>query len=333
MGVKILLNNPIGKDVTIDDLFKQGFKAVLLATGAHKSMKAGIAGESSPGVLNAFTFLEDVKAGKSVTLGGKVGVIGGGNAAIDAARTALRVGASESFIIYRRTRVEMPAMKREIAAGVEEGVKIIELATPVRTISSDGKLKGIECLANQLGDPDESGRRRPIPIQGSEYTLSLDHLILAVGEEADLAYLQENHGLQISKRNTIMTDTETLATARAGLFAAGDVVTGPSTIADSIAGGKLAAASIHKFLRGQPLIREYSVTAPSPYVEPVKRTEADLELNRFPMPCAPVPERVAGFGVVELGYSEEAALKESMRCLRCDIAARNADSPGGSNHG
>ena len=117
MGVKILLNTPIGKDLTVDDLFKQGFKAILLATGAHKSMKAGIAGESSPGVLNAFTFLEDVKAGKSVTLGGKVGVIGGGNAAIDAARTALRVGASESFIIYRRTRAEMPAMKREIAAG------------------------------------------------------------------------------------------------------------------------------------------------------------------------------------------------------------------------
>lgn len=329
MGVKILTNTRIGSDITLNDLLSQGFKAIVLATGAHRSLKADFTGEDGPGVLNAFSFLEDVKQGKKVTLGLKVGVIGGGNSAIDAARTALRAGAAEVFIIYRRTRVEMPAMKREFEAGLEEGIRIVELAAPVRTICADGRLTGIECLAMRLGDPDESGRRRPVPQPGSEFTLPLDNVILAIGEEPDLSYLPEGHGIEISRWNTIMADPETLATARAGVFAAGDLVTGPSSIADSIAGGKLAAVSVHKFLRGQPLAGEYAVTPPSPYVKPVERAEEDLELKRVTMPCAPAPERIRNFGVVELGYSERAAQKEARRCLRCDLTARSSASTGG----
>ncbi len=318
-GVNILTNTPVGPDLTLDNLFNQGYKAILLAVGAHRSLKLDLPGVDTPGVMDAFGFLEMVKTGKKVSLGEKVGVIGGGNAAIDAARTALRTGAKEVSIIYRRSRAEMPAMKREIEAGVEEGVKIMELAAPVRIITDNGRLVGVECLAMQLGEYDETGRRRPIPIPGSEFIFRLGNLLLAIGEEPDLSFLPPGHGLEVSQRNTIVTDPETLATGRPGVFAAGDAVTGPSTIADSIASGKLAAVSIDKFLRGKPLVRAYSITAPSPYVEPVERTEEVLELRRFPMPCAPVAERVHNFSMVELGLSEEMARKEAFRCLRCDL--------------
>lgn len=285
-----------------------------------------LTGEDTPGVMKAFALLEAIKRGEKVSLGEKVGVVGGGNAAIDAARTALRIGATEVSIIYRRSRAEMPAIKREIEAGFEEGVKILELATPARIITRNGRLTDVECLAMELGDYDDTGRRQPIPIPHSEFTFPLDSLILAIGEEPDLSFLPPDHGLDISKRNTITPDPETLATGRSGIFAAGDVVTGPSTIADSIASGKLAAASINKFLRGQPIVREYTVTEPSPYVEPVERTGEELELRRFPMPCAPVAERVRNFGVVELGLTEEVALKEAKRCLRCDLAVISKDA-------
>jgi NADH-quinone oxidoreductase subunit F len=318
-GVEILTNSPIGPNLTLDDLFNKGYKAILLAIGAHHGLKLGLAGEETPGVMDAFSFLKKLKIGNKVELGEKVAIVGGGNAAIDAARTALRCGSSEVSIIYRRTKVEMPAMKKEIEAGVEEGIKIVELTAPVRIISENGRLSGIECIAMGLGDFDDSGRRKPVPIGGSEFIIPLNSLILAVGEVPDLSFMPQGNGLEVSPRRTIATNPETLATARPGIFAAGDAVTGPSTIADSIAGGKQAALSIHKFLRGQPVVREYSVTAPSPYVEPVERTEEDLEMKRFPMPCAPVTERIFNFKAVELGLDEPTAIKESHRCLRCDM--------------
>ena len=318
-GVTILTNTPVGQNPTIDDLFAQGYKAILLATGAHRSLKLGLPSEDIPDVIDAFGFLKAIKFGKAVSIGEKVGVIGGGNCAIDAARTALRTGAKEVSIIYRRSKAEMPAMKREIEAGVEEGVKIIELTAPVRIITRSGRLAGVECLAIELGDFDDTGRRRPIPIPGSEFVIMLDNLIPAIGEEPDLSFLPPGYGLEISNRNTIAVDPESLATNRPGIFAAGDAVTGPSTIADSIASGKLAAQSIHKFLQGQPVVRDYSITVPCPRVEPVPQTEEMFELQRFPMPCAPAAERVHNFGLVELGLSEEVALKEARRCLRCDM--------------
>ncbi len=318
-GVTILTNTPVGGNPSLDDLLGEGYKAILLATGAHRSLRLGIPGEDIAGVVGALGLLAAIKQGQRALLGEKVGVIGGGNAAIDAARTALRAGAKKVFVIYRRSKAEMPAMRREIDAGVEEGVEIVGLAGPVRIVSRDGQLAGIECLAMGLGDFDDTGRRRPIPIPGSEFVFPLDNLIVAVGEEPDLSFLATGQGLEISKRNTIVTDPETLATVRPGIFAAGDVVTGPSTIADSIASGKLAAVSIHKYLRGEPVLREYTVTAPSPRVEPAPRTEEILELKRRPMPCGPAGERIGNFGVVELGLSEEMARKEALRCLRCDM--------------
>ncbi len=324
-GIEILTNTPVGPDLTFDNLFARDYKAILLAVGAHRSLRLGLPGEDTPGVMYAFDFLKAIKAGNSVLLGEKVGVIGGGNAAIDAARTALRAGAKDVSIIYRRSKAEMPAMKREIEAGVEEGIKIIELCAPSRIVASDGKLSGIECLDVELGEYDETDRRLPVLIKGSESVRQVDTLILAVGEEPDLSFLPPGHGLELSNRNTIVIYPETLATGREGIFAAGDAVTGPSTIADSIASGKLAAASIHRFLRGQSVRHEYTVTQPSPYVEPVPRTEEDLEAKRFPMPCAEVSQRVNNFNLVELGLTEEMAIKEARRCLRCDLAAATKD--------
>ncbi|MBI4758424.1 MAG: NADH-quinone oxidoreductase subunit NuoF, partial [Chloroflexi bacterium] len=302
-GVKIQTNTAVGQGLTLDDLFARGYKAILLAVGAHKSLKLNIPGEGTAGVIDALEFLKMAKLGKAVPLGERVAVIGGGNAAIDAARTALRVGGKKISILYRRTRAEMPAMKREIEAGVEEGVEIRELVSPTRILSRDSRLASLECVSMELGEFDETGRRRPMPIPYSEFIMPLDSLIVAVGEEPDLSFLPRNHGLGISRRNTIIVDPETLVTGRPGIFAAGDAVTGPSTIADSIASGKLAAVSIHKYLRGQPLAREYTVTGPSPHVEPIERTEEEIELQRYRMPCAPVEERVGSFNVVELGYS------------------------------
>lgn len=318
-GVRIITNRPVGRDLTFDDLFAQDYKAILLAVGAHRGLKLGLPGEDTPGIMDGLDFLKAVKLGKKVQLGEKVGIIGGGNAAIDAARTALRVGAKKVSIIYRRTKAEMPAIKREVEAGLEEGVELVELAAPTRIIAKNGRLTGIECVAMELGEYDETGRRRPIPIPHSEFIFPLDNLILAIGEEPDLSFLPTGHGLQISKRNTIAVDPETLATVRPGIFAAGDCVTGPSTIADSIASGKQAAVSIHQYLRGRRVAREYTVTRPSPYVPPIERGAEELEAVRPTMPCAPVAERVRNFSVVELGLSEEMAVKEARRCLRCDL--------------
>jgi NADH-quinone oxidoreductase subunit F len=318
-GVEVRTNAPVGRNPSLDDLLLQGYAAVLLAVGAHESRRMEVPGEDGAGVLEALAFLKAIKQGRKPPLGRRVAVVGGGNAAIDAARTARRVGAQEVTIIYRRTRAEMPAIRREVEAGLEEGVAILELATPVRVLHENGRLVGLACLRMKLGEYDKTGRRRPDPVPGSEFVFPLDNLILAVGEQPDLAFLPNGHGLPISPRNTILADPETLATPRPGVFAAGDCVTGPSTIADSIGGGKLAAAMIHKYLRAQPVVRDYAVTPSSPYVPPVERSIEEVEQQRLPMPMAPAAERVHDFRLVELGLSEEMALKEARRCLRCDL--------------
>ncbi|KPK95886.1 hydrogenase [bacterium SM23_31] len=321
LGVKIKSGMTIGNDLTITDLLQQGYKAIFIAVGAHKSLKLGIKGENKEGVIDSLEFLKDVKSGKKVNLGEKVAVIGGGNCAIDAARTAWRLG-SKVFLIYRRTVDEMPAIKKEVQEGFKEGIKFIFLSAPVKIVSQNGKITGLTCIKMKLGDYDESGRRRPVPIEGSEFDIEIDNLIPAIGEEPNLSDLMNGITLKTSKRNTILVDPETLATDIPGIFAGGDCVTGPSTIADSIAQGKLAAASILKFLRGESLKREYKVTEPSEYIEPLVLSDEEIEelseLARPVMPTIPVEKRAGNFNVVELGLSEEVSIKEAKRCLRCD---------------
>jgi NADPH-dependent glutamate synthase beta subunit-like oxidoreductase len=248
MGVEIRTDITVGKDLTIDDLLERGYKAIFIATGAHKSRKLGVEGEGLRGVLHALDFLRDVNLGKKVKLGDRIAVIGGGNVAVDAARTALRLGAKEVNILYRRSRAEMPANPWEVREAESDGVKIQFLVTPKRILGKDGQVAAVECVRMRLGEPDESGRRRPIPIEGSEYTTDLDSVILAIGEAPDLSLLPK--GMEVAEGNTIAVDPFTMETSLPGVFAGGDAVSGPATVIEAIVAGKRAAVSIDRYLKG-----------------------------------------------------------------------------------
>ncbi len=339
-GVKIETNTALGEDISIDGLLEEGFKAIFIAIGAHKSLKLNIPNEDAEGVLDSIEFLKAVNLGKEVKIGKKVGIIGGGNAAVDAARVANRLPDCEKVtIVYRRTRAEMPAFKEEVDEGIEEGIDIQFLAAPVKVLTKDGKVTGIECIRMKLGDIDKSGRRRPVPIKGSEFTVELDTLIPAISERPDISFMTEKDQLKTSKWDTVVVDEETLTTSRAGVFAGGDVVTGPGTVVEAISAGKTAAESINKFLRGQSLAREYEVTRPSMYVESVKLTDEEIEQAQRPeMPALSAEERMKNFKEVTLGFTEEIAIKEARRCLRCDLGTEDAkkfleeSKHGKSNH-
>lgn len=322
--VNIRTNIRFGKDFSIDDLFKEGYKTIFISLGAHKSMKLAIPGEDADGVLDSIEFLRAVNLGKKVKIGKRVGIIGGGNAAVDAARVANRLPeCGEVTIIYRRTRVEMPAFKEEVDSAIEEGIDIKFLAAPTKILTQNGRLTAIECIRMELGEIDKSGRRRPVPVEGSEFTIELDILIPAISEQPDTGFLTEKDGIKISRWGTIEVEQETLATSREGVFAGGDVVTGPNTVIEAIAAGKLAAESIGKYLRGENLAREYKVTRPSVYIEPVELTEKEIEelseAKRPEMPNLLPEERIKNFREVSLGFTEEMAIKEASRCLRCDL--------------
>lgn len=249
LGVEIKTNTPIGKDLTLDDLFAQGYKAVFIAVGAHQSMRLNIPGEEAEGVVHGVDFLRDLNLGREVWVGDRVGIIGGGNVAMDAARSALRLGAKEVLILYRRSRQEMPASTEEIEAAEHEGVKIEYLVAPVEVLTNQGKVVGLRCVRMRLGEPDTSGRRRPIPIEGSEFNVELDMIIPAIGQAADLSFIPEDSGIEV-RRGRIVVSPDTLATTRPGVFAGGDVVTGPWIAIEAIAAGKKAALSIDAYLRG-----------------------------------------------------------------------------------
>ncbi len=326
-GVEIKTDTAVGKDVTLDGLRAEGYKAFFVATGAHVGLKLGIEGEDAEGVMDAVAFLRDVNLGRGRKPGDRVGVVGGGNAAIDAARTALRMGASEVHILYRRTRKEMPAQHEEIDAALDEGVQLHVLVAPKRVLTEQGRMTAVECLRMELGDIDRSGRRRPVPVEGSEFTLELDALIPAISQEPDLSWLAGSPTVEVSTWKTIVADAETLQTAAPDVFAGGDVVTGPYTVTGAMGQGKRAAAMIHKYLRGEPLQAAYEPTRPTVEVPTYQMTEEELETikARPGVPCRSAPDRVSDFGEVDLCLSDERAMDEAKRCLRCD--ATSAQKP------
>jgi len=320
-GVQIETNVALGKDFTIDDLLARDFKAVFIATGAHKSMRLGVEGEEATGVVQGTGLLKAVNLGEKIKLGARVGVVGGGNAAIDAARVAVRdKNVKQVTVLYRRTRQEMPAFKEEIEAAIEEGVDIQYLAAPVKVLCENGRVTGVRCIRMRLGEVDASGRRSPVPIEGSEFSLDLDTLIPAIGERADSSIFTAKDKLGISRWGTIEVDSSNLTTGRPGIFAGGDAVTGPGTVVEAMAAGKLAAQTIEKYLEGQSLDREYALTRPSIYIEPVELSEEELARTRRPkMPRLTRAARKKNFKEVELGLSETAAVAEARRCLRCEL--------------
>lgn len=261
LGVKFKVNTIIGRTLTVDDLLdREGFDAVFLGTGAGLPVFLNIPGENLNGVYSANEFLTRVNLMKAylfpqydtpIRVGKRVAVIGGGNTAMDSARTALRLGPEKVFLIYRRSRTEMPARIEEIQHGEEEGIEFMMLTNPVRFIGENGWLKAVECIRMELGEPDESGRRRPVPIPGSEFVLEIDTCIVAVGNRPNSLVPSTTPGLQTGRHGTVVVDEETFATTRPGVFAGGDIVTGAATVILAMGAGKQAAAAIDKYVRSR----------------------------------------------------------------------------------
>ncbi|HDM26904.1 MAG TPA: 4Fe-4S ferredoxin, partial [Candidatus Bathyarchaeota archaeon] len=312
LGVSVETGVCLGRDVTLESLFKDGYGAIFVAVGAHESRRLGVEGEGLDGVLHALDFLKAVKLGEHVSVGKRVAVIGGGDVAIDSARTALRLGAEEVTVLYRRSRKEMPASPEQVRRAEEEGVKLHFLVAPVGFLGG-GRVSAVRLVRMRLGEPDESGRRRPIPIPNSEFTLPFDTIIVAIGEAPKTAYLSSS--LKLDRRGRIEVDSLTLETSMKGVFAGGDVVTGPATVVEAIAAGKRAAESIHRYLRGLDL------RAGRRRPKKVERRMAPPVSwkVRAPVPVLPPEERIKGFMEVELGYDEETAIREASRCLKCAL--------------
>lgn len=320
-NINIQYNIEMGKDITIDSLLNDGYKAIFLAMGAHKSKLLNIEGEDLEGVYPAIEFLKHFNLKGENLARGKVGVIGGGDSAIDAARVSLRQDAVESVtVLYRRTRQEMPALQHEIDAAIEEGVSLITLVSPVKILSKDGKLSGVEIVKNELGELDSSGRRNPVPIPGSEEVLSFDTLIVTIGDTPDVAYISDM-GIKVDKWGMLIVDKDTLQTNRKGVFAGGDVVTGPKTVVEAIAAGKKAALMIDRYLQEQELKQPIEVNLPKVYVPPLNGNgiEELSQAARVKLPTIALEKRKKSLDEVELVLSNEEAKYEASRCLRCDL--------------
>ena len=316
LGVEIRTNTALGREITVKDLFNQGYKAIYLALGTQKGIPLRIPGEDAEGVLQGVDFLREFNQKGKVSVGNRVAIIGGGNVAIDCARSAIRLGAKEVKIIYRRSRQEMPASEEEIRAAEEEGVKIVYLSAPQKVIVRDGKVAGLTCIEMELGEPDSSGRRRPIPIPGTEYDMEIDQVIAAIGQRADLSYLEQIEGLRFTRWGTVETDPVTYETSVPGIFAGGDLQTGPGIAIGAIAAGMEAAESIERYIDGRDMKEgRGSVSIESPEYRPI--SEDEPRLQRKSSPHLPVEERKGTFAEVELGLSEDDARKEAERCLNC----------------
>ncbi|MCC7211631.1 MAG: FAD-binding protein [Candidatus Brocadia sp.] len=320
-GVDIKTNCAIGSPgKSIQDLFQEGYKAVFIAVGAQRGKRLEIPGEDgTQGVMDCLEFLKNVNEGDVRSPGEKVAVIGGGNSAIDAVRTAKRL-CQDAFIVYRRTREEMPALPWEIEEAEHEGVQFHFLSAPVRVVTENGKVKALECIKMRLGKPDSSGRRRPEPVPDSAFTIETDCIITAISQEADLAFLGDNYGLGVTKWGTIAVD-DNLLTNKQGVFAGGDVTLGPSTIIECIAQGHTAANSIDKYIRGE----EIKKPAEKVWVTLLENEFDEREGNydavpRQQMGLLPVEKRESTFDLVELGLTESQAKIEALRCLKCDLS-------------
>jgi len=321
LGVKFKLNTRIGKDITLDNLFREGFKAIFIATGAHIARKLGIKAKDSRYVVDGVKFLHNVNAGKKPKPKARVAIIGGGNVAIDCTRTCLRLGFKEVTIIYRRSRDEMPGRKEEVEEAEKEGAKITFLATPVGILTQAGKVVGVKCIRMELGEPDASGRKRPIPISGSEFKMKTDMIISAIGEQPDLTFLAGEKEIGTTEQGTIEIDPSSCQTSRLGVFSGGDCATGPATIIEAIASGNRAARSIDQYLTTGHISRtdDQLMEEVSHRVNLLSQRDGGLiakTYRHFPE-LLPIPSRVKNFDEVEKVLTTEAALAEAERCLHC----------------
>ncbi len=323
-GIEIQYNSPINMNFTVDQLMAEGYGAVFIAAGTQKSQNIGIPGEVDglTGLMYGLSFLRDVKQGRDVSVGARVAVIGGGNTAVDSARTALRLGADRVEVFYRRSREEMPVTDIEFEEAEAEGVQFNFLTSPTRVLSERWKVNGLQCIRMRLGEADESGRRRPVPIQGSEFSVEVDTVIPAVGQAPDLSFLPADSKLERTKWEMLSVDPDNLATNIPGVFAGGDFVTGPSFVIKAIAAGRRGAVAIDKYLRrDSSRVELYDLKeAVPPRDKTVDDLQEDLgEKPRVAMPVRSPKARVRTFEEIEMGFSEAQARQEARRCLRCDL--------------
>jgi NADH-quinone oxidoreductase subunit F len=315
LGVEIKTGQAFGTDFTLDDLTAQGYEAVFMAMGCHLGIPLDCPGAEAEGVLDAVKFLRDIALGRSPQVGKRVAVIGGGDTAIDSARSALRLGASEVHLVYRRTRGEMPAHEEEIDEAIREGVHLHYLAAPKEVLEQDGQTVGLVAQQMQLGDFGRDGRRRPEPVEGAEFTLEVDNVIAAIGQriESSCVCVDTEHG-------KVCADPMNLATNQAGVFAGGDATVGEMTVVDAIADGHRAAQAIHSYLTGEPMpaAKKRAKTRVSAEIMAALEAAAEEERAAAQVPKIPDSYRYSGFAEVELGFSVPVACREASRCLHCD---------------
>jgi len=318
LGIELQCNTRVGRDVSWDDIRKD-FDAIYVATGTQQTAGIKTEGKDLEGVTGAVEFLRDLNLERKPYVGKRVAVIGGGNSAIDASQCALRLGAEEVTILYRRERAEMPALEEEIRAAEREGVKIEYLVAPLRFASENNHVEKVICQRMTLGDFDTSGRRKPLPSLGDEFVLDADQVIFAIGQEANYAFDIQKTGTRVTKRSLIeVAKGKKTQTDDPMVFAGGDVVTGPDTVVGAIAAGHHAAEEIDEAIRQRNGEAPY-ISPPEEEIEIPMDIEEAQEIARTPMPEADVTERIGDFREVELGFSKEIALKEAGRCLRCDV--------------
>lgn len=322
LGVKTRTGVRLGTDLTFEDLKEQGFAAVFLGIGAHNSLDMQIPGEKdTQGVIDAVRFLREVNLGNKTCPGSRVVVIGGGNVAVDAARVVKRLGAQEVTVVYRRSEQEMPAYSEEIEGAKKEEIRFSFLTAPVGILAKEGMVDGFECIRTQLGPPDDSGRRRPVPVDGSEFVIPCDAVIPAIGQKIDTSWAARVPDLKWSRRNTLNVNPQTMQTGIPYVFAGGDAVTGPDTVIQAVAAGHKAVEAIHRYINGEDL------ELYTQQLEARKKPDADWQKipEGIPQKTRAHPKHldakmsVACFDEVNLGFSESAAHQEARRCLNCGV--------------
>ena len=324
VGVEIQYNTRVGKDITLEEIKAQGFRAIFIGVGAHLSKKMRVEGEDAgyEGFIKGVDFLRDINLGQEIYQGKKLLVVGGGNVAIDCVRSAFRVGFKDVNIVYRRSRAEMPADEVEIEDAEKEGVNFHFLTLPRRIITEKNRVTAVECIRMELGEPDESGRRRPVPVEGSEFIIETDVLIPAIGQDIDLSLLPDKSKVEKTKWNTVVVDSDSMMTSEEGIFSGGDCVTGPDVLIRALASGYDAATAIDQYLRGEKIIlpdyrRKEKIIGEIEVYNKEEKLGTVGGVSKSTMEHLPPETRIHSFDEVELGFTFEAAIREAKRCLRC----------------
>jgi len=321
-GIETRTGMRFGSEFTLADLAQEGFRAIYLGIGAHGSLALRIPGEEgTEGVVDAVTFLRDANSECAGPPGRRVAVVGGGNVAIDAARAALRLGSERVTVVYRRSQQEMPAYAEEVEGAREEGIRFAYLSAPVRIESANGRVTGLMCIRTELGPPDGSGRRRPVPVAGSEFVIDCDRVIPAIGQRTDDSWADREPGIRWTSRRTLAVDPVTYQTALPHVFAGGDAVTGPATVIEAVAAGHKAVDAIDRYLNGRDLQASEGETAArsrpaADWAEIPAGTPPALRARGSHLPAG---QRVASFVEVEREFSEDQARQEASRCLNCGV--------------